>query len=63
MKKLFMLLVAASFVIVGCSSEQAPVTQDGTALVVVKHKTASGSTKRHHKNKSASAIQAAQSGS
>lgn len=57
-----MLFVAAAFV-VGCSSELAPTTQDGTALVVVKHKTASGSTKRHHKNKSASATEAAQSGS
>lgn len=63
MKKLFMAFVVTIFAVIGCSSEQVPVTQDGTTLVVVRHKTTSGSTKRHHKNKSASAMEAAQSGS
>ena len=56
MKKLLVLVVAAIFVVSGCSSEHAPTVQDGTTLVVVKHKTASGTAKRQHKKKSASAI-------
>lgn len=65
MKKLLVLLITATFVVVGCSSEQAPVTQNGTDLVVVKHKSASGTSKQrqHKKKKTESAMEAAQAGS
>jgi uncharacterized protein YcfL len=52
MKKSLVLFIVASFAFVACSSEQYPVSKDGTKLVVVKHKTSSGTTKKHHKNKS-----------
>ncbi|MCC2644899.1 MAG: hypothetical protein K0R49_798 [Burkholderiales bacterium] len=68
MKRLLVLLIGGIFVVAGCSSEQAPVPAithiDSTELVVVKHKTASGTVKQHHKKKkSVSAMEAAQSGS
>lgn len=64
MKKLLVLLIAAVSIVAGCSSEKAPVAQDGTQLVVVKHKVASGTTvKHHHKKAASSAIEAAQMGS
>jgi|GEM_PF-4182308 len=58
MKNLLMLSVVAGLVVAGCSSEQSPVTEDGTTLVVVKHKAASGTSKRQHKKRSTSDMDA-----
>ena len=58
MKNLLMLSVVVGLVVAGCSSEQSPVTKDGATLVVVKHKAASGTSKRQHKKRSTSEVDA-----
>lgn len=70
MKKILTLLTVALVAVVGCSSEQYPAQEEnGTQLVVVKHKNvsnASSTVKKHHRSKKkhhSSGVDAAQMGS